>query len=287
MTISENLKRIRKEQGLTQKKLGELCEMSEAMIRQYELGYRKPKFKTLLKIAKALECEVTDIDESIMTFFDPERIRREEQKIAEAKEIIKRRDSSESITKEEQQKISDYIEYKKDNSSAQNNIIEQNPDNIPRRYSDVIKIKYELTPEKLERIRLDEEAEGIIKKQASGQKITDEERQKVSDYIERREKSYAKLRETPKKLGKIVNESFKPSIESYDSILQALNNIAASIFNSYKKLNDVGQQKVIDYIEDLSNIPEYRKEPPQEEPPSPQTPPDTPPEPPQDEPPTE
>lgn len=36
------------------------------MIRQYELGYRKPKFETLEKIAKALDCEVSDIDERVV-----------------------------------------------------------------------------------------------------------------------------------------------------------------------------------------------------------------------------
>ena len=240
--IGSKIKKARISKGIRQKDMAGELGLSISTYSNYENNYREPKLDVVERI-----CDVLDmtIDE-LMDF------------------------------------PIDDSEYRKDNSSAQNNIIEQNPDNIPRRYSDVIKIKYELTPEKLERIRLDEEAEGIIKKQASGQKITDEERQKVSDYIERREKSYAKLCETVKKLGKIVNESFKPSIESYDSILQAFNNIAASILNSYKKLNDVGQQKVIDYIEDLSNIPEYRKEPPQEEPPSPQTPPDTRPEFPQD-----
>ena len=35
MTLPENIKRIRKEKGLTQKKLGELCGIDEANIRKY------------------------------------------------------------------------------------------------------------------------------------------------------------------------------------------------------------------------------------------------------------
>ena len=54
MTIAENIKKYRKERGYTQKQLGEKCEMSEAMIRQYELGLRKPKLENRKKIAKAL-----------------------------------------------------------------------------------------------------------------------------------------------------------------------------------------------------------------------------------------
>ncbi len=110
MTIPENLKHIRKEKGLTQKKLGELCGMSEVMIRQYELGYRKPKFETLEKIAKALDCEVSDIDERVvnghLTISEPLK------KILEAGKLIKKRDLGNPITPEEQQRISEYIAFK-------------------------------------------------------------------------------------------------------------------------------------------------------------------------------
>lgn len=54
MTVGENIKRIRKERGLTQKKLGGLCGLSEGMIRQYELNLRTPKLETVEKIASAL-----------------------------------------------------------------------------------------------------------------------------------------------------------------------------------------------------------------------------------------
>ncbi len=35
MTIGENIKRIRKEKGLTQKQLGSLCQMADSAIRRY------------------------------------------------------------------------------------------------------------------------------------------------------------------------------------------------------------------------------------------------------------
>ena len=54
MTIGENIKRIRKEKKLTQKKLGDLCGIDEANIRKYESGRQIPKLSTLGKIATAL-----------------------------------------------------------------------------------------------------------------------------------------------------------------------------------------------------------------------------------------
>lgn len=59
MTKGEKIKKCRLERGLTQKKLGELCGMSEAQIGQYENGYREPKRETLEKIVLALEVPLT------------------------------------------------------------------------------------------------------------------------------------------------------------------------------------------------------------------------------------
>ena len=55
MTVAENIKRLRKNRGFTQKQLAEKCGMSESTLRQYEIGYRNPKIETLHKIAKALD----------------------------------------------------------------------------------------------------------------------------------------------------------------------------------------------------------------------------------------
>lgn len=65
MTVGENIKRLRKKNGLTQKKLGELCNpsVSESTIRKYELGLLNPKLETIRKIAKALNVDVWEIIE--------------------------------------------------------------------------------------------------------------------------------------------------------------------------------------------------------------------------------
>ena len=59
--IGKNIKRIRKEKGLTQKKLSELSNINEVQIRQYELGKVNPKIETIEKIAKALETTADEL----------------------------------------------------------------------------------------------------------------------------------------------------------------------------------------------------------------------------------
>ncbi len=63
MTIGQNIKRIRKEKGLTQKQLGELCNIDEANIRKYENGKQNPRIDTIDRIAAALDVNIVDIME--------------------------------------------------------------------------------------------------------------------------------------------------------------------------------------------------------------------------------
>lgn len=65
MTVGENIKRIRKGKGLTQKKLGELCGIAESNIRKYESGKQNPKIETIDKIAHALNVPLAQIKEDI------------------------------------------------------------------------------------------------------------------------------------------------------------------------------------------------------------------------------
>ena len=60
MTIGENIRKPRKEKGLTQKKLGELCvpPIAESTIRRYELCKLNQKIATIKKIADAMEVSV-------------------------------------------------------------------------------------------------------------------------------------------------------------------------------------------------------------------------------------
>lgn len=62
MSIGDNIRKYRKQKGLTQKELGQLCGKSESQISQYEIGFRSPNYETLLKIADALHVQPSDID---------------------------------------------------------------------------------------------------------------------------------------------------------------------------------------------------------------------------------
>ena len=67
--IGDNIRKIRKLRGLTQKELGEMLGATEAHVRAYEKGRRNPKDVTLKKIARAL-----DIDYTILKGYKAERI---------------------------------------------------------------------------------------------------------------------------------------------------------------------------------------------------------------------
>lgn len=54
MTVGENIRRIRKEKGLTQKQLGERLNMTQSAIGQFENDKTSPKIETIDKIASAL-----------------------------------------------------------------------------------------------------------------------------------------------------------------------------------------------------------------------------------------
>ncbi len=64
MTIGEQIKKIRQEKGLSQKKLGEILGVSQQMIGQYENPYSHLKLDTIKKIADALNIDYTELVQS-------------------------------------------------------------------------------------------------------------------------------------------------------------------------------------------------------------------------------
>ncbi len=61
MAIGENIRRIRKERGLTLKQLGDAVGVSESYIRAYESGRRNPKQQSLEALATALHVNVESL----------------------------------------------------------------------------------------------------------------------------------------------------------------------------------------------------------------------------------
>lgn len=71
MTVGENIKKFRKEKGLTQEELGKAAGLSGVAIMRYEKEQRTPSQKTLIQIAKALNVHLRElVDNSIFEEFD-------------------------------------------------------------------------------------------------------------------------------------------------------------------------------------------------------------------------
>ena len=60
-SLGKNLRSIRKEQGLTQERLAELCSYDPTYISLLERGKRNAPFLTIVKIAKHLKCKVAEL----------------------------------------------------------------------------------------------------------------------------------------------------------------------------------------------------------------------------------
>lgn len=61
MNFGSRLKKIRKEKGLTQKKLAQLTGLSEISIRKYENNSRNPKLGVVLKLSEILDTPVSEL----------------------------------------------------------------------------------------------------------------------------------------------------------------------------------------------------------------------------------
>lgn len=61
MTVGENIRRLRKEKRITQKKLSELTGIAEVTIRKYESGKFTPKIPQVERIARGLQVHPSEI----------------------------------------------------------------------------------------------------------------------------------------------------------------------------------------------------------------------------------
>ena len=61
MTTGEKIKHFRINANLTQKQLGDKCNMADSAIRKYESGKLNPKLETVAKFSKALNVHIEDI----------------------------------------------------------------------------------------------------------------------------------------------------------------------------------------------------------------------------------
>ena len=58
MTVGERIRLVRQSRDMTRRELGKRSGIAEPTIRRYEIGNLHPKYETLLKLSKALDCNV-------------------------------------------------------------------------------------------------------------------------------------------------------------------------------------------------------------------------------------
>lgn len=61
MTVGENIQKLRKDKGYTQKELAKMAGVATGTIQQYELGKRQPRLEQLKKIANVFHIYVGEL----------------------------------------------------------------------------------------------------------------------------------------------------------------------------------------------------------------------------------
>lgn len=81
MEIWENIKRIRKEKGITQQNLADLIGKGKSTVQKYELGITCPPLDVIRKICVALDCDFHDIVQSDPPHQSTQESRRQVEKL--------------------------------------------------------------------------------------------------------------------------------------------------------------------------------------------------------------
>ena len=219
MSIGNNIRTIRKRNGMTLKQIADIIGCSPQLISQYESGKRQPKLETKKKIAAALNCDVSDIDEGIIVVplpkyeLTPERLERF-KKDAEVLEIIKKKSSNEDYTEEEQQKI---LEYKKRMAESK----------------EVVREKRLLMQENLKRLK-------SLYDSNTEQSDIDSDKTYIDPLAY--EDSY----------------SFASSKEEYEVLLRQRQQQGEEfLLSDYRKLNEKGQAEARKRVNELTEVPRY------------------------------
>lgn len=115
MTMGKRLRAARKRQGMTAEKLAIEVGCSQSSISQFERDVRTPPARTLMLIAKALNCRVTDL-------ITAEYIRTENAANFDAYDVFSPWESNDSISENECMRFS--ITFEKLNSEGRRRVFE-------------------------------------------------------------------------------------------------------------------------------------------------------------------
>lgn len=243
MSIGENIRFYRKKNKLSQKELSKLCNISEISIRKYESNERKPKIETIKKIADALNVSIIQLDNAR---FDLSELYNELDNLRTELIVQVGKLPNEDWFGEEWHSIhNNYmkkIDYVRDKIALLEN-------EIPKHKQD-----YETSGEKIKRLR----------------------REKGFDLMQFSDSTNIPIQ----LLKRIENNSRSLTLDVLSKIARCLNIAQADIdpnlifnwnfnidteqdilykrlLNNYEKLNEEGQKKVVEYVEILSQIPDF------------------------------
>lgn len=219
-TLGKKIKYYRKLKGYSQEKLAEKTNLSKMSIRRYESGERQPGLDALKKIASALECQVSDIDESIYIIpsYKPTTEKMKWFKLeAEAMQIYEKEQTGEALTFEERQKIIDYEKQLKSQAEQREEAAKKAP-------------KFFAYDEK-----------GNIIKDKKAPKFTTTSR------------SHAQT-EAYELFHSLLSEEWVMSQEQETTAVQL-----KEMLGAYNQLNNAGRKEAVKRVDELTEIPRYTK----------------------------
>lgn len=250
MSIGENIKKLRKENGLTQKQLGEKCGMADSAIRRYELGKANPKIETLLKIATALNVSIIDLD--TRSDFTTSHLERELQN-------LRKKELTELKTIPNEEWFGDKWNEINQKYTKQRSIIQKKLNDLYEEQNKHKEANVLLTNSGT-RIKHIREEKGMTRQTLAV--LADIPISLLCKYeAQKRTPSYEHIFRIAKILGvPTIDISFFQG-ENISSTLEE-DTRYKTLIDTYNLLNKKGQQKILDQIEMISRIPEYIEQEP-------------------------
>lgn len=237
-TLGEKIKYYRKIKGYSQENLADKTNLSKMSIRRYESGKRQPGLDALKKIAIALDCQVSDIDESLST----------NRRIPYFADVLKKLRLEHGLTQKELAKEL-YVKEK--------NIFSwENGEREP--YPNILKNIAKYFGTSLLYFHDGKENHKIID-------INDTEAVAQEKAIESAPYFY-KEGEIDYPLPYKIPKFTEPSVSMEETIAETEAKEIKRLQAAYQQLNRKGKAKAVERVEELSEIPRYTKpdEPPQE-----------------------
>lgn len=230
MSIAANIKKLRKQNHMTQKQLAIKSGLAVITIQQYEAGKFNPKPDAVMKLCVGLNCKITDIiDDETKKYY----------RIFDNEKVTEKIDYDHSYPFASSEKeLNIYLDQqqKQDKEASQETTQFIDSDKNIHKFDASIRI----SSEALER---EKEVNKIYEKIQSSKKLTENDVKILKEYNQRQEIAGKRLKE-------LMHEQLK-----HLKKLQA----------AYEQLNDIGQEKVIEHAEMIAKIPEYRKDEPSQE----------------------